>query len=300
MYFLDKTAFGNCLKTKVLLGYSVVNVVTLWVILCVQLKSISKMTNLNDIVYYGNDVVWSFSIACQGTAIFFMCLRKTGWQQLFLTHEHAQKRIWTSDIYVQFKKRVIMYVMICWIILLVNGAFNIYSMSIYGSSLVIRCFVFFFRVHEITWWVVPVILSVVINDLLASEFSSFNSRLRSEVEKFPVQLCKSLRQVRNVYQRLANVVKSANEMLSVFIMASITATVFNTCCQLYVLIYNDKWEEGIIKTISHIVFLTSGILALCLIIGGCALVKSKVTHSFNGSYFKVSNVFTVRTGNHTD
>ena len=300
MYFLDKTAFSNCLKTKVLFGYSVVNVVTLWVIFCVQLSRIAKTTNLNDIVSYGNDVVWCFSITCQGTAMFFICLKKTGWQQLFLTHKHAQKGIWKSDIYVQFKKRVIMYVLICWTVLLIHGAIVIYFVSINNHNLVSRCFMFISRVYVTAFWIVPLTLSVVINDLLCSEFRSFNSRLRSEVKKFPVQLCKSLHHIRNMYQRLADLVKSVNEMLFVFIMASITATVVNTCCILYMLIYNEEREGDIIITISHIVFLVSGLITLWLIIGGCAWVKTKVILFSMGHILKSVMFYCKWTDSHTE
>ena len=291
MYFLDKTAFGNCLKTKFLFGYSIVNATTLWVIFCMKLHTIAKMTNLNDIVYYGNDLVWLFCISCQGTAMFLMCLKKAGWQEFFLAHEHALKGIWSSDVYVPFKKRVIVYVIICWTLFLIYGAVTGYFVSIYinGSSLAFMCFTYFYRLQGTAMWIVPLTLSVVINDLLGSEFKSFNSRLRSEVQKCPVKICKSLGKIRSLYQKLADVVKSGNEILSVFIMTSITSNVVNTCCELNVLIYDDENRERdiIITKFSHVLFLLWGIINLLLVLGGCVWMKTKVIPFSIGHIMKI-------------
>ena len=277
LYFLDKTGLGGHWKTKVLLGYSLVNVVVLWGLACMHLSKLTRMKGLEDVISNGNKLIWNFYVASQGSALFIMCLRKKGWQDLFHAHERVLKGPWKSDVHIRLKKRIIVYVMFCWILLLILGGISIYTYfysPAFNNSLAFRCFMFIYHLYQIMFWVVPLTLTVVINDLLASEFNFFNKKLKSEVQKCPPYLCKSLRIIRYMYLRLADMVTSANTIVSDIMLVSITANVVTICSQLYNLIY--KYEDDYVRTINQGIFLLCAIVTLMLTIGTSVWMKERV------------------------
>ena len=277
MYFLDKTTFNNCCKGKALLGYSLFHVLVLWGSFGWYLRYVSQMKNINGIIGYGSNLVWYFYCSCQGVIVFLLCLRKSGWQQFFYRQELAQRGIWPAITFKEFRKHVIVYVIICWSFITVYGGIQMYQVFFnFDYGVVTSCFVFASRLHSTTWWTVPTILSIMINDFLATEFKLFNTRLEKEVRECPLQLCNSLGVIRNMYGRLADVANSANTLLSNIVLGSITASLIAVCCQLYLLVYDN--EADLLVRIDYGSVLLATLLTLFLIIGTCAWVKTKVSH----------------------
>ena len=293
MYYLDETTFKNTFSSKISFGYSVFVLIVLIGNLFINLPSLFSLKSFDYIVVMGSLCVWFTYTTCQGIAMFMMSFRVKAWRELFKIYEHAEDGFWSIEGHIHLKKRVYAYVIACWAAIMVtNGAlayslfnteiFNhLYILSLGGNDQmqisILKCVIFFLSFYLHAAWIVPVVMSVVMNDLLAMNFKCFNDKLDKATKTSPMNFSIALGKIRDMHQKLIDITNTADTLFSPIAAMAIIFNAITTCCILYGIIYNTFNTMDPVMLIVQIIWLTCSILIIFINTGTCAWLNEEVS-----------------------
>ena len=293
MYYLDETTFKNSFSSKFSFGYSVFVLILLIGNLCINLPTLFTLKSLDRIILLGSLRVWFAYITCQGIAMFMMCFRVKAWRELFKIYEHAEDGFWSIEGHIHLRKQVYVYVIACWATIMVtNGGiayalfnsemFNtLYLVSLGGNDQmqisILKCVIFFLSFYLNAAWIVPVVMSVMMNDLLAMNFQCFNDKLAKATKNSPMNFSSALGEIREMHQKLIDITNTADTLSSPVAAMVIIFNVITSCCILYFIIYNTLNTMDLVTLIVQIIWLTCSILIIFVNTGTCAWLKEEVS-----------------------
>ena len=277
MYYLDDTTFKNTFFSKFSFGYSVFVLIVLIGNLCITLPTLFTLNSLDHIIFRGSLFVWYTYTTCQGIAMFMMCFRVKAWRQLFKMYEQVEDTIWNIEGHIHLKKRVYVYVIVCWAVIIcaISGtAYLLFNSEVSTYSL--KGIHIFINVYLNAAWIVPVVLSVMMNDLLAMNFRCFNEKVVKATKICPMNLSSALEEIRDMHQRLTDITTTADTLFSPIAAMVIISNVIINCCILYGMISNTLNSMNPVTLIVQIFWLTSSLLVIFINTGTCAWLKEEV------------------------
>ena len=292
MYYLDETTFKNTLSSKISFGYSVFVLIVLIGNLCINLPTIFSLTSLDHTIVIGTTIVWFTYTTCQGIAMFIMCFRVKAWRELFKIYEHAEDTIWNIEGHIHLKKRVYVYVIVCWAAIISSmgsAAYLIFNSEVFNNMYMItlggkdpvqisllKGVYTIFSVYLNAAWIVPVILSVMMNDLLSMNFQCFNKKLLKGTKCCSVNLSSTFGNIRDMHQRLIDITTTADTVFSSLAAMAIIFNVIIVCFVLYTIIYNSYNTSDPMVLIVQIFWLATAFLIIFINTGTCAWLKEEV------------------------
>ena len=292
MYYLDDTTFKNTFFSKFSFGYSVFVLILLIGNLCITLPTLFTLNSLDHIIFRGSLFVWYTYITCQGIAMFMMCFKVSSWRQLFKMYEQVEDIIWNIEGHIHLKKRVYVYVIVCWAVIIcaISGtAYLLFGSEVFNNHYIfslgekkpveisiIKGIYIFINVYLNAAWIVPVVLSVMMNDLLAMNFRCFNEKVVKATKICPMNLSSALGEIRDMHQRLTDITNTADTLFSPIAAMVIISNVIINCCILYGMISNTLNSMNPVTLIVQIFWLTSSLLVIFINTGTCAWLKEEV------------------------
>ena len=285
-YSLDKIDFNNTLSGKIFFGYSILTLAVLWGNVCLNLPLILELKGLDDIITRGGFLTWYVYVSCQGTAMFLMSVRKKAWRQFFALYDLAQNSIWKVDGHQILRKRVKVYVMVSWFSMIVNMGFLVYisfwtnviisPLNASNEFSVLAVISVFMSTYCTAAWILPIVLSVLMNDLLATNFKLFNKRLDERGRNCPCNCRGVLGRIRDLHQKLTCITDTADTLFAGITSFCIIFNLITICSCLYSMIYNSYNTSDPLVLISQSFWIACSSLILFLNTGTCAWVKEEV------------------------
>ena len=295
LYYLDEPTFKNTRFSKISFGYSIFTLAILWGNLGINFPAIIAMRSLDEVVVGGSLLIW-FAYCCfQGTALFFMCYRQRGWGEFFEVYQHAEDGLWNPEGHIHLKKRVNVYVIACWAAIISNigmVSYVVFMSDVFDSlylftfgndtqqTMILKGFYMFLFIWLSAAWIIPVVLSVMMNDLLATNFRCFNGRLAEGTKRCPINLCSILGRIRDMHQHLINITNAADTLFSSIAAMAIVFNVTLVCCVLYGMIYNPFNVTGWVVTLTQAFWLVCCSLSIFVNTGTCAWLHEEVSSLF--------------------
>ena len=286
MYPLQETSAGKGLGSRVLWLYSGMMLALIWGFTFVCISSLQFPDSYDRLMYKLILVCFHMYASCQGIVVFLMCVRQKGWRELFKVYQYVQEGVWPTNGYSHVHKRIYVYVGMSWSFILSSVGFVIYNSfwedifidfyPFYDSktyNLALRCFVAIGYIIMNIYWVIPVVLSLILNDLVATDFRLFNKRLHLEQREQPLGLYTKIGEIRKIHGKLTNVTASVDTMVSGLVGLCVIFNLLISCCSVYTLINNS---HSLMFTISYIFWATCNLLIIFALTGSCALVNAEV------------------------
>ena len=293
VYYLDGASLGKGLLARVSFGYSVAVLIMMLGNLAMDMALVAGFRTLDDIVVRGAFRVLDIYIASHCVVMFLNCLRKNAWREFFMMYHVVQDGDWFVDDHNhrQLKKRVYVYVAICWAAILCNIGFGTYFVFwtnlsqhlIFNVSkdnvqlMIAKCFFTMILVYISAVWIIPIALLVVINDLLATIFKVFNEKLAQRVKDCPMNLCDCIGQLRDKHQDLTNLTLTADTLLAGLAGMAIVFNVMIICCFSYAMIYNPFNFSDPLITVGQVFWLVTSLLIIFMSTITCSCVNGEVS-----------------------
>ena len=290
LYFLDGADIRTNCICRFWFGYSTVVLMLLWGHTGLNLANFT-FTNRDEFIMRGALKMWDVYISCQASVLFVKCLRKKSWTQFFASYEDTQKGVWPIEGQRHVKSRIHLYVIVSLalvVLLMILNIFLLFWTSMFqyfllslasnnSQLLVFKLLYLLILTYQTAAWMIPVIISVLISDFLATSFKCFNKRLAEHSQKCPKDFCESLGQVRDMHHKLSKLTSAADELLSEMAGITIVFNVAIDCCLMYSLLHEPFSFKNPLMVISQIFWLASAVVIIFVSTGCYAWVSEKVS-----------------------
>ena len=288
LYFLDKTSFTKTLHCKALCGYSIVVMMLLWGNILMNIPGVGSYKTLDEAIVNGTTYTWNFYCCCNASDLFLMCIRENGWKYFFTLKGLTES--FKADGCIFFKRRICIYVTITWIAVIINVGFQVYgifsaeTLNFYIFTMgkdnleviVLKCVQSVASVYRTVAWTISTMLTVLISDILSTNYQCFNRNLSEGLGKRPFSLCRTLVSCRDEHQRLTDITLAADALLSDTIGITIIFDVMSFCGTMYGVIHNLYDFRNTLVTMTIIFWLAVTLIHLFVTIGTCNWVNDQV------------------------
>ena len=279
--YLDSPSIPSIFMGWVHAVYSAVIFLSVWANVFWRLYILTQAKELNTVIIMAGAFFYQLHAACMFTVMLLISIRKRGWKHLFEMYELTQDCIWPVQGYVQVRKHILYYTCICWVLVSLKAGVLLYTIlgSTTEAPLYLKYSLLYSGLISIPSSMIHFASSVILNDLLATDFKLFNDRLEKESRDTSIQLSKSLSKIRRMHQSLTDVTTAVNSLFSSIIGISIVCQIAVLSCHIYVFIYYPLNDFGSI--IGNILYLLSTLVLFIMLIT-CAWVKSEVSIFLKG------------------
>ena len=293
MYYLDETTFKNTPLSRISLGYCMFVLITIWSYFGMNILGLTAQKDLDEIIKSALFIIWIAYCSCQGTAAFLMCFLQRGWREFLTKYRDAEEGLWRLEGHIYLKKRVPVYVITCWIAIISNGGFTGYilftsnefdylSIFSFGNDItqimILKGLAIFSQIWLSAAWIIPAVVSVMINDLVATNFRCFNAILAEEAKSSPDNIQSHFHRIRDMHKRLVNQTDTVDTLFSSIAAMAIIFNVSFISCNLYVQIYVPYKMSGAPGTITQMFWLITSFLIMFVNTGTCAWLKEEVSN----------------------
>ena len=280
LYFLSKTSLPKSCQGWFLCGYSLLKMAFLWGVLfwkIWKIHTLGGMKSLEDFLENGSTLISLFYISILDTSVVVMCARKNGLRHFFDIHGIVEKDLWNESEYSNLRKRIYIYTTIgCSVMLIVIGItlYLSFPANQMADELFPWYFVAFCELQRIPSWILPSLFSIILNDLLITNFKLYNNQLRNINMDNKMELHRALARMQDIHSKLTHLTTTVNSISSTTIGVSIFSCLALVCCLLYNIMRDITSDP--LKMFGSVTYLSCYCLIILVIIGSCALVKMEV------------------------
>lgn len=298
LYYLDKYQKAGTRTSNMYLAYSVFVIVIVISNFIRFIFVLPNKGNLDDIIVYSSAGIWALYVLIHGLIMFALCARKSGWRAFFISVAELQ-RCPMAPKPCNFKRRVNIYVLASWLIFIIN-------MSSYGYLLFFtkaadtvhvpmetshqvaflhKVFILVVHVFSSGVWVFSLTIFFVVTDLVGNLFRTLNGRLEEASRKDPVQFREMFPTLKNLHQKLCDLVDSADSLLTALLAGHIIFNLILLCGVMYFTIYNPLQMTDIMFFVSASFWFFASVAILLIATGASAWLKEQVRLLFNTPFF---------------
>ena len=267
--------------------------ITLWSYFGINIQGLTTLKGLDEIIEYGLLMIWMAYACSQVTASFLMSFRQRGWRELFTKYRNAEGGLWRLEGHIYLRKRVLVYVIFSWVAIISNVVFIGYTLC--TSNVLNSLYIFSFgndttqimilkgmsmpiQIWFSAAWIIPVVVSVLMNDLIATNFRCFNARLAEEAKRCPDYIQKHFHEIRDLHKQFVNLTNTVDTLFSSIAAMAFIFNVGLISFNLYGLIYNPYSMSRALVTIGQIFWLVTSFLIIFVNTGTCAWLKEEVSN----------------------
>ena len=275
---LDKNSLSSNSSSRFYICYSVLSSLLSYSFVYLQMKNIKGFSTIDDSVFTLNVLVWSSCVIFQGMVIFWMCTIRKTWQLIFNSYECTKQGIWKFDKYTAVKRRIYVYVLVGWTLLMIDTFCNVYGSVLLGEPSVMICFTCLCSVYFSAAWITPIILLMSLTDIIGSHFKHFNGEIIRMSKTSAFSFYESIRSVRRLHLLLDRVVETSDSVLSKIVAGSVFSNLVAICFTIYSLAYgiNYYYNHAQLAYTSGLWFIIE-CLVLFGTLGMCARLKGEVS-----------------------
>ena len=276
---LDRNKLSNDPPSKFRLCYSVFSFLLLILYFFLEMTNVRGFGTIDDLVWTISFLSWTWCVIFQGMMIFYMCSIKNTWQVVFALYENTKQGIWKCHKYIAVKRRIYVYALLGWIVLLFISSINIYPLVLSGGHPALLCVRGLCIVNVIATWITPILFLISLTDILASHFKHFNVKVVEMSKTSPAQFYESIKSVRGLHLMLERVVAASDSVLGKIAGLTVFSYLVTICCNVYSLVYSMDFLDNRTSLYILLLLFIIGTLVLFGMMGMCARLKEEVSAS---------------------
>ena len=280
MNISDKPYYSSAYG-RISVGYSVFTMLVLCLLLGWNMRLLRNVTGLDSLVMYAGVLAFPLLATYQATHTFAMCVSDNGWRRLFTRYQLTQKGIWPTEACSKMWQHTFIYILVCLIsiftLIFFDAYFKVFSSHSFASGSVFLTYLeFFLAFYQQVWVIIPTVLLVYLNYLIVREFRLFNQKLEGLSQSSPLEMTRSIGEIRDMHKRLSDLTQAADRLFSAPTVMCIICHLVMICSTLYSLIYVPFNLGNPIEMAAKVTWMIASFLLLFATIGTCAWLNEKV------------------------
>ena len=266
---------------RISVGYSVFTMLVLCLLSGWSMRHLRNVTSLDNLVMSAWLAMLPFLSTCQAIHTFCMCVSDNGWRRLFTKYQLTHKGIWPTESCSKMRQHTYIYILVCLVymstMIFFEAYFKVFSLHSFRSESVFLTYLeIFITFYQYAWLIIPTLLLSYVIHITTREFQLFNEKLEGLSQSSPLEVTRSIGEIRDMHKRLSDLTQAADSLFSAPTVMCIIFHFVMICSSLYSLIYVPLSLGKPIDMAAKIIWMIASFLLLFTTIGTCARLNEKV------------------------